>query len=300
MLRTSMWICPRSCLPSPEAWPRGSRSRAAWTTDTHRGRWLLWTSWSYPRCSKRHSAWSRRREPPPEPYLWWPGIPGWPRSGPLSRGRSTARVSSPSNQGPGPSPGSLVACIVCWGSHGTNAKSSSWESAASWPGNGPGNEPPSACWRPPGSLPSARIPLRERSPQDLHQAIRLVPPSEPLLYPEAPRSPHAAGDFRGPEQRSDRQPNSLGLWPFHKQPGLLVDDGFFGPAGPAGHHRPPRGSCLQEHDPEPLDLQPPPPRAARHGEHVGRRVVRGEILVRHLAGEDHTPWGCYSGEVLQT
>ena len=58
-------------------------------------------------------------------------------------------------------------------------------------------------------------------------------------------------------------------------------------AGAAGDHRHARRRRLQVDDAEALDVEPGSAGAARHREHVGHRVVGGQLLGGHPVGEHH-------------
>ena len=69
------------------------------------------------------------------------------------------------------------------------------------------------------------------------------------------------------------------------QPSLVVPHGFRRTARGSGDHRHAGRRRLQEDDAQPLDVQSGAAGAARHGEHVGHRVVGGQFGGRNAAGE---------------
>ncbi len=136
--------------------------------------------------------------------------------------------------------------------------------------------------------------VRRRHRGDLQQGLaadqagqppgQIVPP--PLRGGPLPAGgAHRGGAIRIGQQLADRVGDLLHRTTIDHHPSLVVPHRFRCATRGSGDHRHTGGRCFQEDDAQPFDIQPGAASPARHGEHVGHRVIGGQVGRRHTAGE---------------
>ena len=106
-------------------------------------------------------------------------------------------------------------------------------------------------------------------------------------HPAPPRRAHPCGPVGVGEQVTDRGGDGADVPAVDHQPGLAVEHRLRRPARATGDHRHPGRGRLQVDDAQPFDIQSGAAGTARHREHVGHRVVGGQFVAGHAAGEHH-------------
>ena len=137
--------------------------------------------------------------------------------------------------------------------------------------------------------------VRRRHQRAVRQGLAANQPGQPAgqIVPTPVRGhpipaggTHRGGAVRVAEQPADGVGDLLHRPTVYHHPSLVVLHGFWCTARRAGDHRHAGCRRFQEHDAQPLDIEPGSTGAARHGEHVGHRVIRGQLGGWDATGED--------------
>ena len=134
-----------------------------------------------------------------------------------------------------------------------------------------------------GALRQGLSVCRQQAGQPLRPGVRHCQLSTTQRRPAAPIRAARSGS-------ASRSLTAAAIWPTSRavddQPGLAVPHGLRRTAGASRHDRHAGRRRLEEDDAEALDVQAGAAGPARHREHVGHRVVCGQLGAGHAAGED--------------